>query len=62
MLEYISNVDSIRHTSKDRRLWVKSLWENVQEESLKLSKTEELKRFTTVDLWEDTRRQIMNSG
>jgi hypothetical protein len=60
--EYISTVDSRRHTSKDRRLRVKALWEKVQEESLKLLKPEEPKRFTTIDLWEDTRRQIMNSG
>jgi hypothetical protein len=32
-LEYISTVDSKRHMSKDRRLWVKSLQEKVQEES-----------------------------
>jgi hypothetical protein len=31
-LEYISTVDSRRHTSKDRRLRVKALWEKVQEE------------------------------
>jgi hypothetical protein len=60
-LEYISTVDSRRHTSKDHRLWVKALREKVQEEGLKLLKPEEPKRFKTVDLWEDTHRQIMNS-
>jgi hypothetical protein len=41
--EYISTVDSIRHMSKDHRLWVKSLQEKVQEESLKLPKPKEPK-------------------
>jgi hypothetical protein len=59
--EYISTIDSIRHTSKDRRLQVKAFREKVQEDGLKLLKPEESKKFTTVDLWEDTHRQIMNS-
>jgi hypothetical protein len=46
----------------DRRLWVKVLWKKEKAESLKLSKPEELKRFIVMDLWEDTRRQIVNSG
>jgi hypothetical protein len=46
----------------DHRLWVKALWEKVKVESLKLLKPEEPKRFIVVDLWEDMRRQIVNSG
>jgi hypothetical protein len=59
-LEYISTIDSIRHTSKDHRLQVKAFREKVQENSLKLLKPEESKKFTIVDLWEDTYQQIMN--
>jgi hypothetical protein len=45
----------------DHRLRVKEIQKKAKEESLKLLKPEEPKRFIVVDLREDTRRQIVNS-
>jgi hypothetical protein len=61
-LEYISTIDSRGHALRDRRLWVKSLREKVQEGSLKLMNPKTLKKIIIADLWEETCRQIKNPG